>query len=303
MRFRLLRRPLWWGGAALAAVLFSAAPLQAFIAFMNVHSAWKRVGLAAVIAVVGLGVGYGMWVRCRRRLPPDVRNFLALDGRPPVLYLRAFRQDKTAQRFRGLHTREEHLVRGLSRVGPAVAVGRPEESTTPLGATRLYISDDDWQPVVTSLLGLASLVLLAVGRSPGIQWELKTAARVVAPERLLLLITPDTDIKMLRQALPAGIPDELLPAVPEGGRSVSSVIRFGPDWEPGVNDSLSDQKTPERWLWSLISPDLRGVGTLRARLRRLLTYEPLAFVALSVVGTAVINRLVLILVKFLSSGV
>ena len=270
---------------------------------MNVKPALQRVMLAVGIPVVALGVGYGMWVRSRRRLPPDVRNFLALDGRPPVLYLRAFRQDETALGFRGLHTREEHLVRGLSRVGPTVAVGRPEENTTPLGATRLYISDDDWQPVVTSLLGLASLVVLAVGRSPGIQWELETAVRVVTPERLLLLVTPDTDIKMLRQALPAGLPDELLPAVPDGGRSVSTVACFGPDWKPVVNTSLSNTKTPERWLWHLISPDLRGAGKLRGRLRGLLTFEPLAFVGLSFFGAAFLNRLGLILVQFLSSGV
>lgn len=148
-------------------------------------------------------------------------------------------------------------------------VSQPKPSNlpaTPLGATRLYLSDADWQPVVTSLLQTVPLVVLVVGNSRGVRWELETAVRVVAPERLLLVITPDSDLTTLREVLPKGLPKRLA-----SDTSVTDIatVTFDEKWESSLEGEPCGLPSRRR-SWLL----LHGV----------LTSDKLAFAALSVAG-------------------
>ena len=85
------------------------------------------------------------------------------DTRKPVLYLRPFGTDERTTRFlsgRSAHQVpvESAVLEPLAKLGPVLAVGRPEEDHPPSsGALRVYAGEvyfsRDWQPLFRRLLG------------------------------------------------------------------------------------------------------------------------------------------------------
>jgi len=116
-------------------------------------------------------------------------DLLASDPRPPIVYLRSFKADAKEDRHLYLQseTQEEKLAAVFSKVGPFIALGRPGESFPVLGAARMYV-DGDWQTTVTGMIARAQLVVLRVGATNSLLWEVGYLKREVQPERLLLVI-------------------------------------------------------------------------------------------------------------------
>lgn len=143
----------------------------------------------------------------RRLQVPGAAAVLARDSRPPVLYLRSFRDDDATHRSfeRWLlrvnyRSEEEELAATFADVGPLVAVGRPGEVLPHLGAARFYFRDDEWKDRVAELLSKASVVLLRVGGSRGLIWELERALRTLPPQKLALLLGPNANWETLLRA-------------------------------------------------------------------------------------------------------
>jgi hypothetical protein len=92
---------------------------------------------------------------------PTVEDELARDPRAPALYLRSFKHDATAGKVEYFdnHSDEEQLSAVLRRIGPVIAVGDPAEGRVTLGASRIYLSDDEWQDWVKSQMTAATLVI------------------------------------------------------------------------------------------------------------------------------------------------
>lgn len=86
-----------------------------------------------------------------------------------TLYLRAFKSDRDLSSFS-----EKHFVRLLARNGEPklYAVGLPNETDAPAGATRIYISDATWQQEVEELMQKATKIYLRVGDTEPCRWEL-----------------------------------------------------------------------------------------------------------------------------------
>ncbi len=123
---------------------------------------------------------------------PDALTVLARDRRPPVLFLRSFRDedvvDLTARTGRGMRRSEENLCAALRRLGPVIAIGRPLERLPEVGAARLYVTDENWQAAVRFLIRQAVATVILVGRSPGVQWEVETALEETDLARMLFFI-------------------------------------------------------------------------------------------------------------------
>jgi hypothetical protein len=83
---------------------------------------------------------------------------------------------------------EEKLISGFETCGPVLAIGRPGEWLPPLGACRLYVDDQHWQEVVHDLIRRSACVLIRLGRTDGLRWELQEAARLLMPEQLVLYL-------------------------------------------------------------------------------------------------------------------
>jgi hypothetical protein len=208
------------------------------------------------------GAGRDLDVSGRRHLAPILNSPRQLPDRSFVLYLRSFKDDELRERVErplsvdreGLVTylrlsrltQEEQLVSAFRSAGRVVSLGRPGERLPRLGALRIYSSDDTWQEMVLDLLRRARLVVIALGAGRGLEWELLQAVRVVAPERLLLLVLMPRDEyerqrKVIRQSFDLEArrlratgcewSPPVLPRYPRKlGESVGWIIQFNRTW-------------------------------------------------------------------------
>ncbi len=185
-----------------------------------------------VLTVTGLII-VGAWIfhhgKRHAALPAEV--VLARDPRPPILYLRSFKDevaDKGAEALvrqglqgewmaesaSGWGVREQiELAKVMNRIGPYVAVGRPGEPLPELGAYRLYVADAEWQAKVAELLSRARLVVLRAGRTEGLRWELSEIVRRLRPTQLLLILPAgNEDYAAFREWANRVLPRSPLPA-------------------------------------------------------------------------------------------
>jgi TM2 domain-containing membrane protein YozV len=124
---------------------------------------------------------------------PTAQEELARDPRLPVLYLRSFKHDAIAGRVEYLDTGsdEEQLTAVLRRIGPVVAVGNPSERQVTLGASRIYLSDDEWQDWVKSQMLAAAVVIFRASDTDAFWWEVATAAIHLPAAKTAFLLPRD----------------------------------------------------------------------------------------------------------------
>ena len=156
---------------------------------------WDTV-FSFVIAVP-MVFAWRLWRRSRRYEAIDAAEAMRLDPRPPVLYLRSFADDgavllgdasRLARRSAALLAPtdpEQEIATILGAIGPVVAIGKPGEPLPELGAARLYVGDDAWQAKVRELMQMATLVVLRIGASPGLLWEIDQALALLPRQRLV----------------------------------------------------------------------------------------------------------------------
>lgn len=96
-----------------------------------------------------------------------------------ILYLRGFSYDK----YEGVQTyqrqtrfekfSEFHFVNILNKFFPVYSVGMTKELSSPLGATRIYLNDREWEKEVQMLIDRAELIIVLVNDSDSCLWELE----------------------------------------------------------------------------------------------------------------------------------
>lgn len=153
--------------------------------------------------------GIAMWLfltaylyrRARRNALLPATELSKKNPRTIVLYLRSFLDDKIKMRARAANGRswleravkvtfEEVITDHLWRYGPVVAIGKPGDKFPPLGASRDYVPDESWQQKVEKLMTQASIVVLVVGRTEGLAWELGKLVELGLTRKLILLLPP-----------------------------------------------------------------------------------------------------------------
>jgi hypothetical protein len=143
--------------------------------------------------------GAFLFFRGRQYATRAIGETVIHDGKPDVLYLRPFKSDPsvagqvfsallTHTLITGMATDEEQLGEVLRPFGDLVAIGQPGESLPKPGAAKLYAPDEEWQKVVIQQMEAARLVIIRAGSGEGVLWELKKAAEILDPKKLLLLI-------------------------------------------------------------------------------------------------------------------
>jgi hypothetical protein len=171
----------------------------------------EAVEFTFVFARAGLGLGLIAlatlaYLSARRRAAQRATGVLAEDARAAVLYLRSFQDDQVrvhahnsprrALIIRMLGRRkerfEEVIVWHLWRFGPVVGVGRPADRLPPLGAAREYLSDDEWREHVETMMQRSSLIVVALGRTDGLRWEIETVHRLGFDRKAVLVMPPVT---------------------------------------------------------------------------------------------------------------
>lgn len=158
------------------------------------------------------------------------------DSPPPVVYLRSFVVDEEMGSTPGIQpeTEEEVLALIFGRVGPFVALGRPQEELPTLGAARMYM-ESGWEQAVTDLMSGARLVVLRAGETEGLLWELGRATQVLSPERLLIVV-PDgrKSYEAFRERAQPFFPRPLpeYPVRKPSRANLKGLICFEPGWAP-----------------------------------------------------------------------
>jgi hypothetical protein len=139
----------------------------------------------------------------------SVAALLREDKRPPILYLRRFVSDLDvttrdvpglwAPWWSPLSTRriEEEDLNLLKHLGPVLAVAKPGEKLPLLGASRIKCSDANWKNEVEKYMAKCQLVVIRVGVSDALVWELEQAFSLEPFVPILLCISPTQDDSLL----------------------------------------------------------------------------------------------------------
>jgi hypothetical protein len=177
---------------------FLGFPLYVF-ALMNAHTDKLALAIAAVIGVLVLVMGGAKLLMLGRRIiQPSAKALILHDPRAPVLWLRAFRDDRTflssthQVSFENDRSLEEIVARELWHYGPVVAVGAPGERLPLIGAARGYFDDADWQQAIKHWMSLARLIVVVVGSTDWLRWEVETAMQDGHLSKVLFVFPPDT---------------------------------------------------------------------------------------------------------------
>jgi hypothetical protein len=132
----------------------------------------KRLSLAIEIA------GAYCLTRALSYFLPSADTVLATEGRAPILYLRSFMDDKPYYTDMDGHwmsfdrSFEMKLARHFSLFGPFVGIDSPKDKVPKLGALRLIRSNDEWQREVASLMARSQAIVVAVGTTHWVKWEI-----------------------------------------------------------------------------------------------------------------------------------
>ena len=227
---------------------------------------WPRLICVAFALLIFLSSAcYVLYSRAKRHLSSSAVELQSRDKRPPVLYLRSFRADDIASRSPEMFdkTEEEIVARILDEIGPVIAIGKPGEQLPALGASRVYVGQDEWKETVQSYMDDAKLVVLRLGSTMGFWWELNQSIKTLDPTRLLLLTPYEKehyDVFRLQAAgyFPRPLPDyvesrSVLPGPLGGFRtgwvkgrlgSLRGLVYFNSDWTAEYVDLVG-----ARWTW------------------------------------------------------
>ena len=162
-----------------------------------------------------------------------------------VLYLRSFGDDAVMATVWGpgsylfdtfaFRTEEEQLMEALRPIGSTLAIGKPGEALPELGASRRYLTDEEWQGEVSKAMARAELVVLRPGSSQGVWWELSHAIGNLPPEKLVLVLPFDAEgyesfRRRFEDLLGRELPDYHFPGKRVG--SLHALLYFERDWTP-----------------------------------------------------------------------
>ena len=288
-----------------AIVLFALGTLIGAVGF---QMGMPGFAVGGILIWLLMRAGIWSWVRAKKVSAAIQSLTPVADSRRPVVYLRPFEDDfVTAMTFRtsdsySLKTEEECLAEVMNEIGPFVAIGRPGEHLPEAGAYRKYAEDETWRQEVINLLSVAQLVILRLGTTAGIEWELGTTLRLVEPLRLLLLVPAKLDYKVFcgqyASLFPAGLPQTISSKWSRSsmpGFSVCDVIYFGSNWVPSWAPLRSS------FLYRGMNP-LKGAlkATLTPVVRRVgLDFEPFRLTFGSIIYFAILAFVIFLFLFFL----
>jgi hypothetical protein len=141
------------------------------------------------------------WTRGRRELALRVQEVRKLDARPPVLLLRSFEDDNILlernprllwffHAAKEAFTLEEYVVNCIWKLGPVIAVGKPGEDVSPLGAARDYLEEYQWRDCIRKYLDEAAYVVSILGSTPGLRWEYEQIGARGKQDNVIVVFPP-----------------------------------------------------------------------------------------------------------------
>lgn len=257
---------------------------------------------AYVAVVIGLAVawiGIRLIVKGHKLRSLDADTAMARSDKDPILYLRSFALDESDAKnqlplWGGLSVPvnpwESSVAAGFSEAGPLVAIGRPGEKFATTGASRVYVSDDEWQDKVLELAEKAKLVVWVYGETEGLRWEIGKLTALLPPEKLIVALPiwqlPQKQrpaywqqlVEQIGHSFPKPLPDDI---------GDSLFITFDKDW---TAQAIKAKAPPWLLRVGLLGGWNRVVWGLRTLLdqRHIARYQPgTGAIAISLLGSLV----------------
>ena len=125
----------------------------------------------------------------RRLLRFSLEALQEADSRPPVLFLRAFRDDQVPLRAprialfgrlleigRRSNSLDQLLLDEATPYGPVVGLGSPTDKRPPYGAARGYFAPETWQDAVSQLAASSAFIVICIDDTAGVWWEIEQLA-------------------------------------------------------------------------------------------------------------------------------
>ena len=187
------RRGLAYAGlGALILVVVMAIPIPEGRQASTVFRLTEQLDLFAFFLIV----------RARRYFQVSADALLAVDKRPPILFLRSFADDEkqrygTSRRALLDFSLETRLANHFHRFGPFIAIESPTDSIPQPGAARVRLGDEEWQGRVLGWIREANLILMYCGTTAWVSWELR---QVIENGRATSLILMFPEIRTWRRS-------------------------------------------------------------------------------------------------------
>ena len=96
---------------------------------------------------------------------------------------------------------EELLAEEFDPVGPAVIIGAPGERLARLGASREYLATWEWREAVTRLIEEAALIVVIIGDTENLFWELRTVVARRGWDKVVPIVPPVANKQHLQERL------------------------------------------------------------------------------------------------------
>jgi hypothetical protein len=146
-------------------------------------------GPAAIIAIL-------LYLLARTR-KKSADHLLEYDQRPPILYLRSFKDDR--RKIRMARKNDDPVLVGFEdalseiffRVGPFIALGSKKDFIPRLGAARTYRDDSVWQAKAKRWMQDATWVLYLLGSTESLKWEIAQITQDQLIEKTIFLFPPN----------------------------------------------------------------------------------------------------------------
>lgn len=191
------------GILGLLLVLFSAALIPAVLTAKGQSS--SLVSTLAVLPFFGVAWWFAPKLsemakdrleRASRLLLPAARAVRSRDRRRPILLLRSFEDDTVLVGLQKTSAEERHIIRfevliadNLTRYGPPIAIAQPKYLATP-GAAKEHLPEDAWRQRVLEWMRDALAIVIVVGATPGVLWEIEQVVKNNYVDKTILLIPP-----------------------------------------------------------------------------------------------------------------
>ncbi len=231
-----------WRLLAVACFIAAIVLLYNFPVYIR---SWTAIPIFALVIALTIGAARSLG-RAKRFEASSYAKEKRKDSRPPVVYLRSFKDDARAARRIGLasfhvNTEEGEIADLVYDIGPLVAIGQPDEELSYYGAARAYVGEGDWHRRVRQLLKRAPLVILRAGSTSGLWWEVEECAKLVRPERLVVLIPLkraqyEEFCRKAQHYFPCQLPEYVGRYI--GSTTLRAVLYFDDDWTPHLDPVL-----------------------------------------------------------------
>jgi hypothetical protein len=170
------------GAAVLLATVFAPLPADSKYASPAMRLT-QQLNLLAFFLIV----------RARRYFQVSADSLLAVDKRPPILFLRSFADDERQKYGNSQNalldfSLETRLANHFYHFGPFIAVGSPKDTVPQPGAARVLLADDEWQSRVLGWMESSSLIVMYCGTTEWVTWELRKIVESGRSTSLILMI-------------------------------------------------------------------------------------------------------------------